>query len=87
MAGHVDTDEHVKHGLCRFCLNLMSTQGRRQCRRKKLEDRFCVTKKDGIGGGGRVSARDTVHMAAALAGCRKALVGTGMSISLLLTRR
>ena len=36
-----------------------------------------------IGGGGRVSARGAVHMAAALAGCRKALVGIGLSISLL----
>ena len=40
-------------------------------------------KKSGIGGGGQVSARGAVHMAAALAGCRKALVGTGLSISLL----
>ena len=37
----------------------------------------------GIGGGGRVSARGAVHMAAGLAGCRKALVNTGLSISLL----
>ena len=29
---------------------------------------------------------DAVHMAAALAGCRKALVGTGLAISLLLTQ-
>ena len=39
-------------------------------------------KKGGIGGGGWVSVRGSVHMAAALAGCRKALVGTGWSISL-----
>ena len=31
--------------------------------------------------GGQVSARGAVHMAAALAGCRKALVGTGWTIS------
>ena len=37
----------------------------------------------GIGGGGRVSAWGAMHMAAALAGCRKALVGTGWAISLL----
>ena len=49
----------------------------------RFEDRFCASKKGGIGGGGRVSARGAVHMAAALAGCRKALVGTGLSISLL----
>ena len=47
-----------------------------------FEDRFCASKKGGIGGGGRVSAQGAVRMAAALAGCRKALVGTGLSISL-----
>ena len=35
-----------------------------------FEDRFCASKKGGIGGGGRVSAQGAVHMAAALAGCR-----------------
>ena len=54
----------------------------------RFEDRFCASKKGGIGGGGIggggwVSARGAVHMAAALAGCRKALVGTGLSVSLL----
>ena len=47
-----------------------------------FEDRFCASKKGGIGGGGQVSAQDAVHMAASLADCRKALVGTGLSISL-----
>ena len=47
----------------------------------RFEDRFCTSKKGGIGGGEQVSARGTVHMAAALAGCRKALVGTGWTIS------
>ena len=42
----------------------------------RSEDRFCASKKGGIGGGGRVSAQGAVHMAAAL-------VGTGLSISLL----
>ena len=37
----------------------------------------------GIGGGGWVSALGAVHMAAALAGCIKALVGTGWAIFLL----
>ena len=32
-------------------------------------------------GGERVSAWGAVHMAAALAGCRKALVATGLAIS------
>ena len=36
---------------------------------------FALAKK--VGWGGRVSAQDAMHMAAALAGCRKALVGTG----------
>ena len=46
-----------------------------------LEDRFSGSKKGGIGGGGRVSAQDAMHMKAALAGCRTALVGTGWTIS------
>ena len=48
-----------------------------------FEDRFCASQKGGIGGGGRVSVWDAVHMAAALADCRIALVGTGLVISLL----
>ena len=39
-----------------------------------------------MGGGGRVSAQGAVHMAAALAGCRKALVGTSL-VSRLLKKR
>ena len=35
-----------------------------------LEDRFCSSKKGGIGGAGRVLARGAMHMKAALAGCR-----------------
>ena len=46
-----------------------------------FEDRFCASKKSGIGGGRWISAQGAVHMAAALAGYRKALVGTGLSIS------
>ena len=45
-----------------------------------FEDRFCASKKGGMRGCA-VSARGAVHMAAALAGCRKALVGTGWTIS------
>ena len=48
-----------------------------------FEDWFYASKRGEIGGGGWVSARGAVHMAAALAGCRKALVGTGWAISLL----
>ena len=43
----------------------------------RFEDWFCATKKSEIRGGGRVSTRGAVCMAAALAGCRKALAGTG----------
>ena len=42
---------------------------------------FALAKKDGIGGSGQVSAQGVMHMA--LAGCRKALVSTGLGISLL----
>ena len=42
-----------------------------------FEDRFCASKKGGIGGGGQVSAQGAMHMAAALAGYRTALVSTG----------
>ena len=48
-----------------------------------FEDRFCASKKGGIGGGERVSVQGVMHMAAILAGCRKALVSTGLSIPLL----
>ena len=41
---------------------------------------FCASKKGGIGEGGRVSAWGAMHMVAALASCRKALVGTGLGI-------
>ena len=43
--------------------------------------RFEDSIKGGIGGDGQVSAQGAVHMATALAGCRKALVGTGWTIS------
>ena len=45
------------------------------------KDRFCTRKKCGIGGGGHAGiqaySRHAVHMAAVLAGCRMAFVGTG----------
>ena len=49
----------------------------------RFEDRFCTSKNVGIGRGGWVSAWGAMHMAAALAGCRKTLVGTGLGVSLL----
>ena len=49
----------------------------------RFEDGFCASKKGWIGGDGRVSAWGAVHMAAALTGCRKALVSIGLGISLL----
>ena len=42
---------------------------------------FVLAKKSGIRGGGQISAWGAVHMVAALAGCRKALVGTGLGTS------
>ena len=42
---------------------------------------FALAKKSGIRGGGQISAWGAVHMVAALAGCRKALVGTGLGTS------
>ena len=41
-----------------------------------FEDRFCTSKKGGIGGGRQAWSQPAVHMAAALASCRMALVGT-----------
>lgn len=49
----------------------------------RFEDRFCASKKGGIGGGERVSAQSAMHMPAALAGYRKALVSTRLAIYLL----
>ena len=51
-----------------------------------FEDGYCASKKGGIGGRGRVSAQHPTHiplshLAAALASCRKALVGIGRTIS------
>ena len=43
----------------------------------RFEDRLCTRKKGGIWGGGQVSAWGALHMAAALAGYRKALINTG----------
>ena len=48
-----------------------------------FEDRFCTSIKCGIERGGQVIAQGAVHMTGALGGCRKALVGTGWTISLL----
>ena len=50
-----------------------------------FEDRFCASKKGGIGGGGWAYSRHAVHMAAAMAGCRTALVGTDWTISHLIS--
>ena len=40
-----------------------------------FEDRFCASKKGGVGRGGRISVQGIVHIVA-LAGCRTALVST-----------
>ena len=46
-----------------------------------FEEWFCASKRGGVKGGGWVSARSAVHMAAVLAGYRTALVGTGWTTS------
>ena len=45
-----------------------------------LSVRFFTSKKGGIGEGGQVSAQGNVHIAASLAVCWKALIGTGCTI-------
>ena len=42
-----------------------------------FKDKFCVSKKGGIGEGGRAYSRHAVHIVAALAGGRMAFVGIG----------
>ena len=46
-----------------------------------FEDRFCASKKGGIGGSGRAYSSHAMHMLAALAGSRMALVSIGWTIS------
>jgi len=46
----------------------------------RFEDRFYAGKKVGLGEKSRVWAQGAMHMPAALAGYRKALVGTGLAI-------
>jgi len=46
-----------------------------------FEDRFCTSKKGRIRRDRRVSVWGAMHMVAALASCRKALVSTGWTIS------
>ena len=47
----------------------------------RFEDRFCTIKKGGIGGGGWTYSIHAMHMVAAIAGYRTVLVGTGWTIS------
>ena len=47
----------------------------------RFDDRFCTSNKRQDRGGRWVSAWGAMHMAAALAGCRKALDSTGLAIS------
>ena len=51
-----------------------------------LEDRLCASKKGRIRGGGRACSKHAMYMAAALTGCRTALVSTGWTISTLLAQ-
>ena len=68
-------DECIRHETLAACYQLAQSV---------LKIGFAQAKKGGIGGGGWVSAQGAVHMAAALAGCRKAFVSTGLAISLLI---
>ena len=52
----------------------------------RFEDMFCASKKGGLGGGGRAYSRHAVHMVAALAGYRTALVGTARTFLTLLAQ-
>ena len=51
------------------------------CMLSVLKIDFALEKKCGIEGGGRAYSRHAVHMAAAWAGCRTAMFGTGWTIS------
>ena len=51
---------------------------------KSLGLRFCASKKDRTGGGGRISTQGPDSMAASGLSCRKPFVGTGWDISFLL---
>ena len=62
-------DECTRHATLGVCYQLAQSI---------LNIGFALAKKVG---GGRISVRGAVHMAAALADCRKALVGTGLAIS------
>ena len=48
-----------------------------------LVRRFCISRKDGTGGGGWGHLQGDMHMLAAVGVCRNALVGTGWSNSYL----
>ena len=50
-----------------------------------FEDRFCASKMGGIVEGGLAYSRNAVHMEAVMAGCRKAMIGTGWIISQLVS--
>ena len=70
----------VRNSLNEYCLvSCASTYSSFIHEAIRFEDRFCASKKRWDRG----RWADAVHMAAALAGCRKALVGTGLGVSLL----
>ena len=50
-----------------------------------FDDKFCTSKKGGMGGSGWVSGWGAVHMATALTGCRITSVDTGWTISYLVS--
>ena len=47
------------------------------------ENQFCTSENSEIGGGGQAYSQHVLHMAAVLAGCRKALVFADWAVSLL----
>ena len=51
----------------------------------RFEDRFCGSKKGRIEGDGWTYSRHAMHIVAALADCRMALIGTGWTISYLVS--
>ena len=68
----ITDDECTRHATLTACYQLAQSI---------LKIGFALAK-GGIGKVGRFSARDAMHFSATLAGCTKALVGTGWAISL-----
>ena len=70
---HLTTNDAFWH-----CLTLAACY---QLAQSVLKIDFALAKNSGIGGGGQAYSRHTMHMVAALDGYRTASVGTGWTIS------